>query len=259
MRVYAFGPAAILLAMRLLHSLRGKWLRLLRACGYRGDARFFGVRFPVRLAPSAAVIAHLDAQRYERAEALLVRRHLPPGAMVLELGGSLGVISSVILSRRPGRLVSYEAVPAFAAVAREVVGLNHPGADYVCVNEAIGPVGVAEVSFHWSPGHSLAGSAGTAATAGLDRLRVPAVDLATAAGRHGLGPGAWLVADIEGMEFELLENQPDAFALFDGVIMECHGGEQAGKFRDQREVEALLTRLGFRLLSRMGPVICMVR
>lgn len=259
MLVYDRQALAHLAHMRLIHSLRGKWLRLLRAFGYAGDAKFFGVRFPIRLAPSATVVADLDAQRYERAETLLVRRYLPAGATVLELGGSLGVISSVILSRSPRRLVSYEAVPDFAAVAREVVGLNHPHAGYTLVNEAIGPIGLSEISFYWATQCSLAGSAGTAGTEGLKLLRVPAVDLSTAISRHAIERGAWLVADIEGMEFELLLNQSNAFAHFDGVIVECHSGEQAGRHRDQREVEGLLSGLGFHLLKRIGPVICMSR
>lgn len=245
--------------MRLLHSLRGRCLMLMRICGYQGDALFFGVRFPVRLAPSPTIIRHLDAQRYERAETLLVRQFLPPGATVLELGGSLGIVSSVILGGRPLRLVTYEAVPAFAVIGRQVVAHNFPSADYVCINEAVGPVDVPEVTFHWSPDQSLAGSAGTASSEGLGLIRVPAVDLASAVARHGIAPGAWLVADIEGMEFELLLNQSGAFAPFAGVIMECHDGEYAGRHRDQREVETMLASVGFRLLRRIGPVICMAR
>jgi len=245
--------------MRLLHSLRGRLLALMRRCGHRGDAVFFGVRVPVALMPSPTIVGHLDAQRYERAETLLVREFLPAGATVLEFGGSLGVVSSVILGRQPSRLVSYEAVPAFAAVARKVVAHNFPQADYVCVNEAVGPVGVTEVAFNWSPEHSLAGSAGTAACEGLGLIRVPAVDLRTAVMRHHIAEGAWLVADIEGMEFELLLNQAEAFAPFAGIIIECHTGEHAGRHHDQREVETMLASVGFRLLRRIGPVICMAR
>jgi hypothetical protein len=155
--------------------------------------------------------------------------------------------------------VTYEAVPAFAVIGRQVVAHNFPSADYVCINEAVGPVDVPEVTFHWSPDQSLAGSAGTASSEGLGLIRVPAVDLALAVARHGIAPGAWLVADIEGMEFELLLNQSGAFAPFAGVIMECHDGEYAGRHRDQREVETMLASVGFRLLRRIGPVICMAR
>jgi hypothetical protein len=87
----------------------------------------------------------------------------------------------------------------------------------------------------------------------------PAVDLRTAVTRHHIAEGAWLVADIEGMEFELLLNQAEAFAPFAGIIIECHTGEHAGRHHDQCEIEAMLAELGFRLLRRMGPVICMAR
>lgn len=231
----------------------------MRRFGYAGDARFFGIRFPVRLAPTPVIIADLDAHRFERAEALLVRRYLPAGVEVLELGGSMGVISSVVLSRRPKRLVSYEAVPDLAQIARRVVGLNHPLADYCLENRAVGGSGDREVSFAWSAGTPLAGAAGAPASSEQACLRVPAEDLPTIVKKHNLGPGTWLVSDVEGMEFELLLNQGAAFATFDGVIMECHSGDFAGAERDQAFAESLLTRLGFRLRQRIGPVICMTR
>jgi hypothetical protein len=61
------------------------------------------------------------------------------------------------------------------------------------------------------------------------------------------------------MEFELLLNQGAAFAIFDGIIMECHSGNFAGAERDQTFAESLLKGLGFRLRQRIGPVICMTR
>jgi len=245
--------------MRLLHSIRGKCLRLLRALGYRAAARHFGVLFPLRLAPSSAIIGQLDAQRYERAETLLVRKHIPPGVVVLELGGSLGIVSSVILHRRPSRLVSYEAVPELAAIAREVVALNHPSADYLCVNKAVGPSGVSETTFFWSPELSLAGSSEVSGAKGLVSLVVPSVDLSHVLAEHRIGEGAWLVADIEGMEYELLQNQTSALRSFAGVIIECHTSEQGGRFWTRQDAENMLADQGFRMIQRIGPVICMVR
>lgn len=245
--------------MRLAHSIRGRCLAVLRACGYRGDALHYGVRFPVRLAPTPAILADLDAQRFERSETRLIRQFLPRDVDVLELGGSLGVTSCVILSRGVRRLVSYEAVPALAAIGRQVVAHNHPGADFLSVNRAIGLRGETHAAFCWSADSPLTGALGAAPSCRLTELCVPADDLAAACEKHGIGPGAWLVCDVEGMEFELIERQSAALERFAGVIMECHSGDFAGRRRDQSEAEALLAAQGFLLRKRLGQVVCMTR
>ena len=81
-----------------------------RACGYRGNPRLFGVEVPLALVPNRNILGQLDALSYEAKEARYIQAHLPAGAEVLELGASLGIVSSIILGRRPSRLVSYEAV-----------------------------------------------------------------------------------------------------------------------------------------------------
>jgi len=245
--------------MRLLHSIKGKFIAAMRACGHKGDASHFGVRFPAHLAPNRAALASLDSQRFERAETLLVRRFLPRGSDVLELGGSMGVVSSVILGCGPRRLVSYEAVPELAAIGRQIVALNHPSADYLSVNRAICGEDTAEVVFYWSFELPLSGSTSDLSIAGMKEVRVPADTLAHACERHGFRPGAWLVCDVEGMEWDLLQKQADALRLFDGIIIECHTGTFGGRNRHQAEVESELAALGFRLRQRIGPVICMTR
>ena len=93
----------------------------------------------------------------------------------------------------------------------------------------------------------------------MKEVRVPADTLAHACERHGFRPGAWLVCDVEGMEWDLLQKQADTLRIFDGIIIECHTGTFGGRNRHQAEVESELAALGFRLRQRIGPVICMTR
>jgi FkbM family methyltransferase len=238
--------------MRIWSSLRWRALALARACGYRGNPRLFGVEVPLALVPSRIILGQLDACSYEAKEARFIRAYLPPGAEVLELGASLGIVSSIILGRRPARLVSYEAVGPLAAVARQVVAHNHPAAPWELVHCAVADEGVSEVAFDWSPEYTQGGS--VARSEGTARLRVPAASLAAVIARHGFPETAWLVMDIEGMEWELARRQAAALRHFAGIIVECHDVKDGGRSVPHVEVVGALIAAGFDLVARRGQV-----
>ncbi len=239
--------------MRIWSSLRWRALALARACGYRGNPRLFGVEVPLALVPSRIILGQLDACSYEAKEARFIQAYLPPGAEVLELGASLGIVSSIIhLGRRPARLVSYEAVGPLAAVARQVVAHNHPAAPWELVHCAVADEGVSEVAFDWSPEYTQGGS--VARSEGSARLRVPAASLGAVIARHALPDTAWLVMDIEGMEWELARRQAAALRHFAGIVVECHDVEDAGRTVPHVEVAGALVAAGFDLVARRGQV-----
>ncbi|MEN9815562.1 MAG: hypothetical protein RLZZ412_1544 [Verrucomicrobiota bacterium] len=238
--------------MRIWSSLRWRALALARACGYRGNPRLFGVEVPLALVPSRIILGQLDACSYEAKEARFIRAYLPPGAEVLELGASLGIVSSIILGRRPARLVSYEAVGPLTNVARQVVAHNHPAAPWELVHCAVADEGVSEVAFDWSPEYTQGGA--VARSEGTARLRVPAASLAAVIARHGLPETAWLVMDIEGMEWELARRQAAALRHFAGIIVECHDVKDGGRSVPHVEVVGALVAAGFDLVARRGQV-----
>jgi len=243
--------------MRFWSSVRWRYLALARACGFKGNPRLFGVEVPLQLVPSKVILRQLDACSYEAKEARFIRAFLPAGAQVLELGASLGVISSIILSRKPARLVSYEAVDDLAAIARQVVAHNHPGAPWELVHCAVADDGVSEVSFDWSVEYTQGGS--VARDGDPARLRVPAASLTAVIKRHRLPEGAWLVMDIEGMEWGIARRQADALRHFAGVIVECHDVEDDGIRVPYRVVGAELAKVGFDIVARRGQVFVLLR
>ena len=243
--------------MRIWSSLRWRALAVARACGYQGNPRLFGVEVPLRLVPSKVILGQLDAASYEAKEARYIRAFLPAGAQVLELGASLGIVSSIILGRRPERLVSYEAVGSLAEVARQVVAHNHPSAPWELVHCAVADEGVAEVAFDWSPEYTQGGSVARPGAAA--RLRVPAASLASVIARHGLPDTAWLVMDIEGMEWELARRQAGALRHFAGIIVECHDVREGGRTVPHEEVVAELAKAGFEIRARRGQVSVLLR
>lgn len=211
----------------------------------------------MRLIPSKVILRQLDAGSYEAKEARFIRAYLPDGAQVLELGASLGIVSSIILGRRPARLVSYEAVGLLADVARQVVAHNHPTAPWELVHCAIADEGVDEVAFDWSPEYTQGGS--VARSEGSTCLRVPAASLAAVITRHALPDSAWLVMDIEGMEWELARHQGNALRHFTGIIVECHNVKEEERSIPQAEVLAEIVRAGFDVVARRGQVAVLRR
>ena len=238
--------------MRIIASVKWRLLALARACGYQGNPRLFGVVVPLRLVPSKVVLGQLDAGSYEAKEARYIQAYLPAGATVLELGASLGVVSSIILGRKPESLISYEAVGPLGDIARQVVAHNHPAAPWELVHCAIAAEGVDEVSFDWSPEYTQGGTVADESAKSL--IRVPAVSLAGAIARHRLPSTAWLVMDIEGMEWELARHQAKALHHFDGIIVECHDIKEGNRSIPHAEVLAEILKAGFTVVARRGQV-----
>lgn len=238
--------------MRIIATVKWRALALARACGYQGNPRLFGVEVPLHLVPSKVVLRQLDADSYEAKEARFIRAYLPVGAQVLELGASLGIVSSIILGRKPARLISYEAVGTLVDIAHQVVAHNHPAAPWELVHCAIADEGVAEVAFDWSPEYTQGGS--VARTGGAAQLCVPAASLAAVIGRHGLPDSAWLVMDIEGMEWEIARRQAAALGHFAGIIVECHNTMDGDRLVSHAQVLEEIAQAGFDVVARRGQV-----
>ena len=122
----------------------------------------------------------------------------------------------------------------------------------VLVHCAIADEGVAEVAFDWSPEYTQGGS--VAREGGPSRLRVPAASLAKVIARHALPVSAWLVMDIEGMEWELARRQAASLRHFAGIIVECHDVKDGERQVPHEEVVAELAKAGFEIVARRGQV-----
>ena len=122
---------------------------------------------------------------------------------------------------------------------------------------AIADEGVAEVAFDWSPEYTQGGS--LAREGGSARLRVPAASLASVITRHALPDTAWLVMDIEGMEWDLARRQAGALRHFAGIIVECHDVREGGRTVPHEEVVAELAKAGFEIRARRGQVSVLLR
>jgi FkbM family methyltransferase len=163
---------------------------------------------------------HLLNGTYEDVERNFVRNYITTSAYVVELGASIGVISCHILQKRPTKLLSFEAVAQWAKIARLTVGLNFKNPPFELVEMAIAPVGQSGVAFKYDAQENLGGLVVPVSDSGS--ITVPALSLYDVNSNYGVPPNAWLVMDIEGMEWDIAKYQSDALRRYEGVIVECH-------------------------------------
>ena len=207
--------------------------------------------------PQSAGLAAMNALlrgKYESEEAALIAKHLPADLPVIELGGSLGVVSRLIRSRlAPGtRHLVVEANPdLIEACSRNALAGAAPGATEV-LNAALfrdGP----EARFRiGEETHSNALDIGS----GAGRVvAVPAVTLKDLHQRIGSPSAFSLVADIEGAEFALFEKDAETLAKAALAIVELHPKEYAKACRSEGEMDGLIAAAGFRVTERLADVV----
>lgn len=192
---------------------------------------------------------------YESAEIRFVQRWLRRDLDVVELGASIGVVSSHIARRiaPDRRLVSVEANPSLIPLIERNVLLNSgrkAEVRHCAVAYGAGPT----VTFSVSE-QNVASGIGRAGRP----VEVPATTLSALLKREGYGEYA-LICDIEGAEAGIVLEDMDALARCRLAIFELHEGEFGGRHVDVPELERrLLDVHGFRLVARHGPVVVLTR
>ena len=155
--------------------------------------------------------------RYERPERELLRRHLDPSQPVLELGGGLGIVASLINRRlhHPERHAVLEPNPRVLPVIE--ANRRMSGARFTVVHGALAYTG---------PTAALRFGDDVLSTTIRDEpsgdVEVPATTLAALLDRFGWSPCV-LVMDIEGAEVELVRRESAFLAQrVSMIIMEDH-------------------------------------
>lgn len=200
------------------------------------------------------VKARLAWGLYERAETDFVKEHLPIDLDVIELGSSLGVVSTHIAQRLDDSrsLICVEANPGLVDEVARNIRHNAPNRCFKVVNGAIDYSGAAEVPFRIESVH--VDSRVCESTDDADAVPVRTLTLGRLLAEHRLDRYA-LVMDIEGAEQALLANDTEALRQCQFIIAELHNlecdTEQAGILA---MVERIETELGFEQISRRGDV-----
>jgi FkbM family methyltransferase len=210
---------------------------------------------PVRLPQGVdiGIASGLLRNKYEREEADLIEQFLPPGTPVIELGGSLGIVSRLIRSKlTPGTPhLILEANPALI----ETCAANSkaaPDDPVILVNAALfhgGP----EVRFE-TGGSVHANKVATGADT-RKTIVVPAVTLEQLWQQLGSPVPYSLVCDIEGAEEELILQEAGMIGKAQMLIMELHpqlyGKGQAGA----ETLKGIMHSLGFTVRAEINNVV----
>lgn len=196
--------------------------------------------------------------RYESAEARFVDRYLRRDLDTVDLGASIGVISSLIGRRlAPSvRLVCVEADPSLHDILSRNLKMNVSGLQTAIVSGAIDYSGRSMTSLVLG-GDNLTASA---VTQGSQRVEVQSVQLSAILGSHGIMGPYQLVMDIEGSEVGLLRFDGEALARCQLIIAELHDTPEVDRLIPVEElINMLRTIHGFELRDRYGSVCCFIK
>jgi len=190
--------------------------------------------------------------KYEAAEVTVVRRYLNPGDCVIELGGSLGLVSAVVRSCiGPDALhLVVEANPAVLDTLARNAGLSDRT---VVIGGIIAPDEGSPTAQFYADNNTLAGSAfrddGPHAAAAVERITIRDV-----IDTFGIDEFT-IVCDIEGAELDVVRELEDNGGFgCSTIIAEVHPDILARRGVGIDAFLDLVAKVGFEPIDRIGDV-----
>lgn len=218
------------------------------AKGNKPTVKIDGCTFRLEGITDDSTIIELVTNQYEAPERSAIARYLKRDLPVIELGGSMGVVSCVTnkLLQDRTRHVVVEANPLAIPHLKHNRRLN--GSQFEIVNRAIA-YGVESVTFR--PSTSMLGNSITV-DGDLSPVTVQTVRLGDLVREHGFDRFN-LICDIEGVEFELVCHESEALKKVDTLIMETHA-RFIGEDKSRLMIESLQA-LGLRMMEESEFVV----
>ena len=200
---------------------------------------------------------------YERAERDFVQKYLPPDLDVIELGASIGVVSSEIARKLEvgHKLVSVEADAELLDVLNRNVRANSPVCQAVSEQAAVmdSRFEQAFVEFRRDRSGNTGGRlASSSHEPGADIFQVPVITVKTICEKHAISEFT-LVMDIEGAEASVIYGDVDDLAGCRVLIAELHATTLGGRSVTPAKMKDRLLSLGFRHLASYGNVCAFER
>jgi FkbM family methyltransferase len=187
---------------------------------------------------------------YESGELRFISKYLRPNENVIELGASIGVISSFVgRYRSPRKLVCVEANSDLIDQIRSNLRLNRVS-EFTLINKAIGDGSstslwflsgqnntTGQVSLEWKPGAK----------------RISSITLHQLVKENNLNDFV-LISDIEGAEGGFLKN-PLNFEKCKMLIIELHKTSMDGADISVEDLKTMIRALGFSIIDEYGPIV----
>lgn len=185
---------------------------------------------------------------YESAEYRFCNKYIPASANIIELGSSIGLISSFVSqTKAPKNIVAIEANPELIPVINANFALNRVK-NYKIINKAIG----------LDKSENLWFSKGSDNTTGVisdkqsdGAAKVQCTTLSDIVTQEDFG-GYVLICDIEGGEVDILKDKNNGLSSCDLIIMEIHWTERADRTYSVDEIADDIIAIGFKVLDRFG-------
>jgi len=220
------------------------------------DIRWKGFRFQLpRAGVSNTNKAAIFWGFYESAEIRFIQKYLRGNLDVVEMGGSLGIVSAHIVSKlNPGRkIVTVEANPFLIDnINANLKKFAKEGTGYKTINCAI-QYSVSEIALNISADNT---------ESSVERIEykkpgavmVQAITLSTIIKKENLYDFS-LVCDIEGSEIGIILLDKESLRQCKELFIELHDTEYEGKGYTPNEIlNKLVTEHRFKLIDRHGPV-----
>lgn len=207
-----------------------------------------------RILPS--VKASLFWGLYESSEIRFVQKYLRSGLDFIELGASLGVVSSHIARclRPTCKLICLEANPYLLEQIRQNVEKNSPQSNLIVMHGAIDYSCSGHAAIAFEIGTRNLDSRVQKGKTGNELIRVPRVTLQQILHEHSL-TSFGLVCDIEGAEVGLILSERESLSFCKQMIVELHSTVYEGH---EYTVDELCSNIqeqhGFFLRDRRGGV-----
>lgn len=211
-----------------------------------------GLKIRLPEGTDATVASALLRGKYETEEMRMIHNHLPKDRPVIELGGSLGVVSAVIgdhLNADTPHLV-VEANPHLQAICLENAQSPQKSQALKLVQNAVS-YGGDTVAFQVAKNPHASGLSLRSEADGLETVNVPSITLEALHQALENPEDFSLVCDIEGGEADILARDHATVAKAGVVIMELHPAitPQAAEQIPQQMID-----LGFSLKDQAGDV-----
>lgn len=245
--------------VRVANFLCSDWMGRLLAIALKDRIPFRGIKIDTADPNfSPGVKARLFWRVYESAECRFVQRHLQGTQFVIELGSSLGVISSHLATvmRDGGRLVCVEANPALRPTIERAVARiqQNKRLGVEIIQAAIVADPTQENAALMLGDETFSSTIQPPAAPVSESISVPAITLSEVVQQSDF-PEYVLVSDIEGAEASFILSDNNALHLCRKMVIELHDANVGGRQIRHGDLLNSLTAMGFRVIERTGPVV----
>jgi FkbM family methyltransferase len=185
---------------------------------------------------------------YESAEYRFCKKYIDINSNVIELGSSIGLISTIISKyKKPKKIITVEANPDLINVIESNFNRNNV-INYTIINKAISSSNKNKFWFCYGNDNT---TGYISLNSTLDSIPVDSTTLLDILKFYTFKTYT-LVCDIEGAEVNILFNDTSAFSNCNLMIIELHEVNYNDKIYHIDELLKQITKIGFKQIDRYG-------